>query len=282
MTAANGINPILPVTPKNASTPFLKWAGGKRWLADKIKTVVPEKIETYYEPFLGSGAIFFKLQPKKAVLSDLNEKLISTYLAIKDDWKKVEQHLAIHAKAHSKEYYYKVREQQFRTSHTSAAQFIYLNRTCWNGLYRVNRNGQFNVPVGTKTNVILETDDFEALAQILKNVELQCVDFEKTIDRANVGDLIFADPPYTVHHNHNGFVKYNENIFSWEDQVRLSNALRRAKDRGVKIIVTNANHESVRNLYSEEFSLLTMSRKSVIAGSTSARKDFDELLIISP
>jgi DNA adenine methylase len=261
--------------------PFLKWAGGKRWLASRIINLIPHDHSRYLEPFLGSGAVYFTLGPRRAVLSDVNSELIETYQTIKSDWVKVQEELALHHRRHSKEYYYRMREMKPRTAHTKAARFIYLNRTCWNGLYRVNLKGKFNVPIGTKTNVLLESDNFEVTSNALQSAEIRCADFEATIDSATKGDVIFADPPYTVHHNHNGFIKYNEQIFSWEDQVRLHESLQRAIGRGAKVILTNANHESVRNLYKHEFELQAMSRKSVIAGSTQARKSYEELLITS-
>lgn len=262
-------------------TPFLKWAGGKRWLADHVLDLIPANFSTYYEPFLGSGAIYFSLQPEAAVLSDLNEDLINAYASIRDCGEKVTIALRQHHHQHSKDYYYEVRARRLRAQHTRAAQFIYLNRTCWNGLYRVNLAGIFNVPIGTKTKVILDTDNFPGTAELLNHAELHCRDFEETIDLAGKDDVIFADPPYTIHHNHNGFIKYNENIFSWQDQIRLRDALVRAKARGAKIIMTNANHESVRALYNKGFSLTPLSRMSVIAGSSKARKTYEELLIVS-
>jgi len=261
--------------------PFLKWAGGKRWLSNRILELMPSNFGTYFEPFLGGGAVYFSLNPSKAVLSDLNPNLIGTYAALRDSWEKVEKILRFHHKNHSKEHYYRLRKQSLRTAHTKAAQFIYLNRTCWNGLYRVNLSGNFNVPIGTKKNVILETDNFLATSKRLRSAELHCRDFEITIDLATAGDVVFADPPYTVHHNNNGFVKYNENIFSWDDQIRLRDALVRARERGAKIIMTNANHTSVRELYKNDFEMGPISRMSVIAGSALARKKFEELLIVS-
>jgi DNA adenine methylase len=261
--------------------PFLKWAGGKRWLAQHVLDLIPHDFSTYFEPFLGSGAIYFSLRPHAAVLSDLNANLINAYTGIRDNSKKVNTALRQHHRLHSKGYYYEVRAKNLRAQHTRAAQFIYLNRTCWNGLYRVNLAGAFNVPIGTKTKVILETDDFSATAKLLGNAELHCRDFEETVNLAGKNDVIFADPPYTIHHNHNGFIKYNENIFSWQDQVRLRDAVVRAVERGAKVIMTNANHESVRALYSVGFSLTAVSRMSVIAGSSAARKAYEELLIVS-
>lgn len=262
--------------------PFLKWAGGKRWLTSEgLPTAVTELSGNYFEPFAGSAAMFFHLAPANAILSDANERLIETYQAIKDDWKKVTTELSKHARSHSKRYYYKVRAQSLRTAHTRAAQFIYLNRTCWNGLYRVNLDGVFNVPIGTKTDVLLDSDDFEGISKRLRKVKLFCCDFEEQIQKAGKGDLIFADPPYTVRHNFNGFIKYNEKLFKWEDQVRLAAALIAAKNRGAKVICTNADHQSVRALYKVDFDLHQKSRFSSIAGSGSKRGQFSELLIIS-
>lgn len=258
--------------------PFLKWAGGKRWLVEKHLTEFPEHFGRYFEPFLGSGAVFFSLAPKDAVLSDLNAELVEAYCAIRDDWEKVLGVLKLHHRMHSSEYYYKIRSSAPKLPHTKAAKFIYLNRTCWNGLYRVNLNGGFNVPIGTKKNVILDTDDFLAVSQRLSSVDIRSCDFEETIEQAQRGDLIFADPPYTVKHNFNGFIKYNEKIFSWQDQERLSISLKKASDRGCYIVSTNAHHPAVRELYGE-FDLRSLDRSSVIAASSSYRGRYAELFI---
>lgn len=263
----------------NRLLPFLKWAGGKRWLMPLAQQLSTEKIKTYYEPFVGSGAMFFALQPAKAVLADFNQELIHTYKAIRNDWQAVFSELRRHHRNHSSDYYYKIRSSNPRTPHTQAARFIYLNRTCWNGLYRVNLEGVFNVPIGTKTNVVLDTDDFEAVASLLKKTSLQTGDFERVIGKAGKGDLIFADPPYTVRHQFNGFVKYNEKLFSWSDQERLMKALLRAKARGAKILCTNADHHSVRELYGNDFSLTPVNRYSAISGKKTTRGKYAELII---
>lgn len=259
--------------------PFLKWAGGKRWLAGGIHGLNVLPSATYYEPFLGSGAMFFSLRPRTAVLSDRNAALIETYQALQSDWQKVEHALRNHARRHSSEYYYAVRSTRYRTPHTRAAQFIYLNRTCWNGLYRVNKNGWFNVPKGTKTSVILNEDDFLAVSKCLASATLLSVDFEQVVDMATEGDVVFADPPYTVRHQHNGFVKYNETLFSWEDQIRLRDAVKRAKARGATVLVTNADHQSIRGAYRDGFSMKEVCRYSAISGATGSRGIYPELLI---
>lgn len=264
---------------ENTTLPFLKWAGGKRWLTGRIRELAPRHYNRYFEPFLGSGAAFFALEPNDAVLSDLNSDLINCYLAIRDRTESVESLLEEHQSNHSKAYYYWMRSQQFAGQAERAAQFIYLNRTCWNGLYRVNRKGKFNVPIGTKTAVLMDTDEFEWTAELLRSCEIICSDFETTIDHAQEGDFIFVDPPYTVRHNLNGFIKYNERLFSWADQVRLKDALKRAVGRGAHILATNANHQSVHELYSEFQNRRIVSRMSVLAGDASYRSSIDELLI---
>jgi DNA adenine methylase len=185
----------------------------------------------------------------------------------------------MHHKNHSKAYYYARRAAEPTTALGRAAQFIYLNRACWNGLYRVNQRGQFNVPIGTKDWIISSADDFAGISAALQGAELAAHDFEATIHAAGAEDLIFADPPYTVAHNFNGFVKYNETIFSWSDQERLAGALKQAASRGAKVIVTNADHPSVRDLYDGFADIQPLARASVIAGGVKGRQQTSELLI---
>lgn len=235
----------------------------------------------YIEPFLGSGAVFFRLTPSSALLNDANTDLIDTYKAIQQDHSMVVKHLTHHHRQHSKDYYYQMRSYAPRCPFRRAARFIYLNRTCWNGLYRVNRSGVFNVPIGTKSAVLLSSDNWPQVSSTLQQAQLFSGDFESIIDQAQKGDLIFADPPYTVKHNYNGFIKYNEALFSWADQERLSAALVRARHRGANVISTNANHESVRALYKVGFTLRTMERNSVLSGDPQFRGRFQELLIVA-
>lgn len=193
--------------------PMLKWAGGKRWLAQHYPEVFPKRFERYVEPFAGSAAIFFHLRPASAVIADTNRELIESYAAVRDDWAKVVRILRRHQKLHSRDHYYRTRSASPRDPYARAARFLYLNRTCFNGLYRVNRAGSFNVPIGTKDSVLLSTDDFQGWAELLLSTNLYVSDFEAIIDSTTKGDFLFADPPYTVTHNLNGFVKYNEVLF---------------------------------------------------------------------
>lgn len=266
------------VVSPNLVVPPLKWAGGKRWFVARHIDLVPTRFNRYIEPFLGSGAVFFALAPKKALLSDLNEELINVYRVIRDQPAELSSALRRHARLHSSEYYYQVRKGRPRSPLSCAARTIYLNRTCWNGLYRVNKMGQFNVPIGTKSSVVLESDDFAALSAVLEGVDLRSSDFEEILGEAREGDFAFVDPPYTVAHNNNGFVKYNQNLFSWDDQLRLRKAVGLAVKRGVFVLVTNAAHESIHDLY-EPFERLSLSRAGVIAGERSARGIFNEMVI---
>lgn len=259
--------------------PFVKWAGGKRWLVEREEFRLPSYTGRYIEPFLGGGAVFFHHQPKNALLADLNPRLIEAYLTIRSDWASVWELLLDHQRQHSAAHYYKVRGAAYEAASHRAAQFLYLNRACWNGLYRENQQGQFNVPIGTKKLVVFQTDNFRAVSELLQNVELQCADFEKTISAAQEGDLLFVDPPYTTAHNFNGFVKYNQKIFDWADQVRLRDALVSASQRGVRVVLTNADHESVASLYEPASELRQIQRHTVISGKTRGRRPTSELLI---
>ncbi len=260
--------------------PFLKWPGGKRWFVYKHADLIPKRINgRYIEPFLGSGSMFFAICPREAVLSDLCPDLLHVYRGIRNQHRIVSEILKQHAAMHSSEYYYQVRDNEPARIAERAARMLYLNRTCFNGIYRVNRAGKFNVPLGSKTSVIREEDDFAGWSAALRRAELKHTDFESVIDDARKGDFIFADPPYTVRHNENGFIKYNEVLFSWDDQLRLHECLQRAKARNVRILMTNANHESLRALYKKGFQQLIVSRFSSIAASGKNRSRYEELVV---
>lgn len=260
--------------------PFLKWAGGKRWFARGHPGVLAlSDSERLVEPFVGSGAVFFELAPRRALLNDANAELIETYSAIREDWKAVLTLLKRHSNHHCTSYYYEVRARRPLSKFARAARFIYLNRTCFNGLFRVNRNGDFNVPKGTKDSVLLETDDFAGVANALRRATLRVGDFAKTVGETGHGDVIFADPPYTVRHNHNGFIKYNEKLFSWADQERLRDSLVAAAARGARVVVSNADHPSIHDLYAG-FEICRLSRSSVMASESHRRRETTELIIV--
>ncbi|OGQ55751.1 MAG: DNA methyltransferase [Deltaproteobacteria bacterium RIFCSPLOWO2_02_FULL_53_8] len=258
--------------------PIVKWAGGKRWLVRNASELLPTDFNRYIEPFLGGGAVYFHLQPERSLLTDINHNLINVYLAIKSDWEQIVELLKVHQSRHSKDYYYHVRKNKEECLFKEAARMLYLNRTCWNGLYRVNVKGEFNVPIGTKENVLFDIDSFEATAKLFSHAEFEACDFQKSIDAAQEGDFVFVDPPYTVKHNYNGFIQYNETLFKWDDQVRLAAAVDRATQRGAKVLVLNANHASITDLYSE-YEQIVLSRSNVLSGKSEFRGSYQELAV---
>ncbi len=245
--------------------------------------LLPDEYGTYIEPFLGAGSVYFHMLPERALLGDINTDLINAYQSIKNDWQSLENSLKYRQRRHRANadgYYYWLRGQTPSNPFQRASRLIYLNRTCFNGIYRVNRQGQFNVPRGDKKKVVIETDDFEAMSKLLASAELISGDFEALVNRARENDFVFCDPPYTVRHNYNGFRKYNEVLFSWADQERLAAALVRAAQRGAKVLCTNANHQSVRDLYDKPaFKLQVVSRHSRISANNASRRHFEELII---
>lgn len=258
--------------------PFLKWAGGKRWAIPTLLAELPEEYGTYVEPFLGGGSLFFAVQPRKAILADVNAELINAYRMVGQKGDELERWLRWLQRHHSKELYYRIRSRTGGGDFWAALRFIYLNRTCWNGLYRVNLRGEFNVPIGSK-DLIEYRDGLGAQAKALARAHLQSCDFEVILRKAKSGDFAYVDPPYTVRHNNNGFIKYNEKIFSWSDQERLRDEVKRASDKGVKVLVSNAAHDSVRELYHEVGTIIEIERSSVLAASALYRRREKEILV---
>lgn len=269
-----------PPNAHSAALPFLKWPGGKRWAADLIATRIARRLSRrYYEPFLGGGAIFFRLAPEAATLCDLNGELIDVYRAIRDDWKQVVYQLQLMPV--SKFYYDEVRSWRPRGRVAVAARFLYLNRTAFAGMYRLNREGNFNVPYGggARTPAILwRTSLLEAAHDALQGISLRSCDFGSAINTAGRGDVVYCDPTYTVAHDTNGFVRYNERCFSWRDQQRLAKAAAAAQSRGAFVLVSNACHRSVRQLYpSAKASVIR--RRSAISADPRYRREVSELLL---
>lgn len=262
----------------DALVPFLKWAGGKRWLAEDLAPSLQGAAGRYIEPFLGGAAVFFALNPQQAVLADTNEELINVYRQVRRAPKKFREALYGYQGRHSAKLYYQERDRGSEGNFDQAVRFVYLNRTCFNGIYRVNLRGKFNVPIGSKTKIALDTDDYPEASRRLKKAELLAQDFEETISMAKRGDVVYADPPYTVSHNDNGFLKYNDKIFQWEDQERLEAALSKAADRGARVVVSNADHPSIRELYGS-WKMYQVGRASVISAASEARVKTSELVI---
>lgn len=273
------------VTKNIIAHPFLRWTGSKRWLVkEDINKFLPRTINNYYEPFLGGGAVFFFIKNRKEYsvnnfyLSDANEELINAYQQLRDNSKTVIQSLMEYT--NSDEEYYKVREVIPLPLHEKAARFIYLNRTSFNGIYRVNSSGKYNVPYGKRINVDIVTSNLlSSVSELLKNVHITSGDFEAILQNIQQNDLIFIDPPYTVAHENNGFIMYNQKLFSWEDQIRLRDFIVALSDRGANYILTNAYHSSIIELYSGVGKMSKVSRYSQIGGKNTTRGNYHELII---
>lgn len=267
------------------ANPFLRWTGSKRWLVkEEIKKFLPETINNYHEPFLGGGAVFFYIKNKKEYcinnfyLSDANEELINTYQELKNNSKMVIE--ALMKYTNTDEEYYKVREIIPIAPHEKAARFIYLNRTSFNGIYRVNSVGKYNVPYGKRINVDIVTSNLlSSVSELLKNVHVTSGDFETILENIQQNDLIFIDPPYTVAHENNGFIMYNQKLFSWDDQIRLRDFIIKISNLGANYILTNACHSSIIELYEGIGRMSKVSRYSQVGGKNSIRGNYNELII---
>jgi DNA adenine methylase len=252
--------------------PFLRWAGSKQRLLRQLVPLLPASFGRYFEPFLGAGSLFFLLQPKAAVLSDTCTELVATYKAVAGDVEQVLSGLS-GLDPLDRNQYYRVRRGRASNKYERAAEFIYLNRAGWNGLYRVNSRGEFNVPYGApKTSAIVDADHLRVCAKLLRRarVRIEAADFDRALSGCERGDLAFLDPPYVTGHNNNGFIDYNERLFSWADQVRVAQTAVALANRGVKVMVTNANHKGVIGLY-PGFEAIEIQRPSTLAGDKSAR-----------
>jgi DNA adenine methylase len=261
--------------------PFLKWPGGKRWLTRQYDGLFPATFERYIEPFLGGGAVFFHLAPRQAILADSNRELINVYQCLKKQAKVIDKRVAALQKMHSADLYYRLRAELPADPVKRAVRFLYLNRTCFNGIYRVNLKGEFNVPMGSKNRVEYPKGFLETVGNNLRNASIHDWDFEKTIDKAESGDFVYIDPPYTVMHNNNNFVKYNSKLFSWDDQVRLAKAVIRASERGAKIMLSNADHKSVQKLYKGFGDQQPLDRASILAAVPEHRRRTTELIVMN-
>lgn len=262
------------------SEPVLRWAGGKRWLLPTIRSILGDTaVNNYHEPFLGGAAVFLGIShPAKSFLSDINTELIEVYECIRDDHESVSNLLASHQ--NTAEHYYKIRSEVPDNACARAARFIYLNHTSFNGIYRVNLSGKYNVPYGRRESINLPTlDALKNVSSQLQNAELKAQDFESCIHNIEPGDLIFLDPPYTVAHNNNGFVKYNQRLFSWDDQLRLNNLIEKIKKVSAYYILTNAAHDSIAELFDNGDRLVVTKRKNAVGGAASSRGYASEYLI---
>jgi len=262
----------------NSVSPFLRWAGGKNWLIKHLDKLLPkDEFNRYFEPFLGGGSIFLAINPKKrSFLSDLNEELIHTYSTLKKSPLQIIE--VLESYENSEDFYYSIREEQFEDPIKKAARFIYLNQTSFNGIYRVNLNGKYNVPYGYRTKNFLEKEKLLAVSKRLKNTSLSYGDFSQIKNKIKEKDLVFLDPPYTVSHNDNGFIKYNQKLFSLEDQERLSKLIDHIKEKGAYYILTNAAHKKIDEIFEKSDFKYIKKRASLIGGNNAERGQIKEYI----
>jgi DNA adenine methylase len=281
MTAA------VAAAPSPAARPFIKWAGGKTQLLPELLQRMPPKFGRYYEPFIGGGALFWAVQPQNATLGDLNPRLCRTYGIIRDDVEDVIKRLRGHAEMHAKhgaDHYYAVRNTPIDAypSGAIAAWFIYLNKTCFNGLYRENSKGKFNVPVGRYNNpVICDEENLRACSRALAfRASVINASFAVTVQDAKAGDFVYFDPPYAPLTKTADFKSYTKAGFSDDDQRALRDLARTLKARGVHVLLSNSSADIIRELYGEgDFQVEEIDARRAINSKGGDRGAVKELLI---
>lgn len=268
--------------------PFVKWAGGKRQIIDKLKKHLPEKFSTYYEPFVGGGALLFELSPKDAIINDYNKELMNVYECIKDETKFTKMCIELnhYETNHSEEFYFKIRnmdrdKKKFSklVDYKRAARTIYLNKSCFNGLYRVNSKNEFNVPFNKKIKV--NTYDAQNLGIIhsflnFNNIKILNCDFEEAVQDAAKGDFIYFDPPYDS--DTTTFNSYTEDGFGKEEQIRLAKVYKELSDKGCYVMLSNHNTKLINELY-KDFNIYIIKAKRNINSNGKKRGKVEEVII---
>ena len=261
--------------------PFLRWAGGKRWLIKHLPELLPKQFNDYHEPFLGGASIFLYLKSRNLIqnhsyLSDFNPDLINVYKQLQNNSQEIID--LINSYKNERDFYYSIRAISPKNDIEKAAIFIYLNRTSYNGIYRVNRDGFYNVPFGYRTGKnLLDCSHFPKISKLLsQDVTFQSNDFEIIKENLKAHDLVFLDPPYTVAHENNGFIQYNQQIFSWDDQKRLAELLKVISDSNAYFILTNAAHSCIAELFDGLGTLRIVQRPSTIGGKGAKRTQVNE------
>ena len=274
------------VTPK----PFVKWAGGKRQLIPILNQNLPESFSTYYEPFLGGGALLFHIltdkNGQKCSVSDLNSDLVLAYTTIRDRIDTLINSLKNHEKNYQKDsesYYYSIRESNPRSEIEKTSRLIFLNRTCFNGLYRVNRKGKFNVPLGKYSNPnIINEENIRAVSHILQSsrISIKCRDFEAVLRDAKKGDLVYFDPPYQPVSTTSNFTSYTNKDFTYDDLTRLAELCLKLDSRGCKVLLSNSDSKEVTDIFAKNpWKVIRIEANRSINSNSKKRTGHFELLI---
>ncbi|HHT7733618.1 TPA: DNA adenine methylase [Streptococcus suis] len=267
--------------------PFTKWTGGKRQLLPVIKSLMPDNYNSYFEPFIGGGAVFFELIPKKAIINDFNSELINCYRQIKDNPQKLIELLVEHQKNNSKDYYLELRSVDrddrihAMTDTERAARIMYMLRVDFNGLYRVNSKNQFNVPYGRYKNPkIVDSDLILSISQYLNknNIEILTGDFEKAVEDVGAGDFVYFDPPYIPLSETSAFTSYTHEGFSYEDQVRLRDVFRKLDKKGAYVMLSNSSSPLVEELY-KGFNIHKVEAIRTNGAKASSRGKISEIIV---
>ncbi len=251
---------MLPTANTLPIKPFLRWVGGKQNLVRQLARYVPPDIHsnghTYFEPFLGAGSLFFHVRPRKATLSDANRHLIHCYRALRDHPERILRYLQTHARQTSEDYYYRVRDEFNNRLDTlsiaQATRFFYLNRACFNGIFRVNKQGQFNVPYGNKANLMIPSHQkMMEISRLLRTSKLGSFSYEGIVGRVKSGDFVYLDPPYPPLNGSSYFTHYTEDRFGSEQQSHVAETAQALSDKGCRVLVSNADTCEMRRLYSD-------------------------------
>lgn len=277
------------MTKKNILvSPILKWVGGKRQLLDEIIPLIPKKYSTYVEPFVGGGAVLFDLQPKKAIINDLNKELINVYEVVKDNVEELIKYLEIHNENNDEEYFYEIRKldrsEEFETMDKiqKAARIIYLNKTCYNGLYRVNSSGQFNSPYGRYKNPnIVNSATLRAVSKFFNNNDILISngDYKETLKNLEKDAFVYLDPPYMPISTSSSFTGYTEGGFGLKQQEELKKECDKLNERGIKFILSNSDCKTIRELYEESYNIKVVKAKRSINSKANKRGEINEVLI---
>lgn len=265
--------------------PILKWAGGKRSLIPNIISLFPKDYRNriYHEPFFGGGALFFSIKPQRGSINDINPRLINFYKVVRDNPEELIEQASIYP--YEKEEFYRIREHYNKSHLTNvegAAITLYLNKTAFNGLYRVNSKGEFNVPFGCYSNpTIVDKERIRAASKLLKNIEIFQTDFSYVVDRAEKGDLVYFDPPYLPVSDTANFTSYSSDGFSWDDQIRLRGVCVKLDEKGIIFVLSNSYVEKLIDYYKdiEAFRILTVKANRAINSKGTRRGPVNEALI---
>ena len=269
--------------------PFVKWAGGKTQLLDRLHAYMPKTYNNYFEPFIGGGSFFLNIAPKKATINDFNAELVCAYKCFQNDelFELLKNELKKHEVNHSEEYYYQIRSMDKEEGFLSlpiyvrAARMIYLNKACFNGLYRVNSKGFFNVPSGRKKKVVtFDEENFDSLREYFRNNDITILngDFEDAVKNAKAGDFVYFDPPYDVIESKNSFTSYAKNDFGKDEQIRLARLYKKLSDKGVFVMLSNHNTAFINELY-KDFNIHVVNAKRMINSKADGRSDVEEVII---